>query len=115
MVAAGGLQSLIGSRDYRLDIAQMRVQMGKIRWGGAFCCPAIDVAGDRREAGAAPGGLRRRGDAFDEADDAYDPTEFNDEDDEFWPPSRPPPPRVMGILIRNEAESPVLVRVAVNV
>jgi hypothetical protein len=31
MVAAGGLQSLIGSRDYRLDIAQMRVQMGKIR------------------------------------------------------------------------------------
>ena len=45
MVAAGGLQSLIGSRHPE-----------------AF----VDEA-----------------DAFNEADDAYDPTEFIDEDDEF--------------------------------
>ena len=39
-------------------------------------------------------------DSFDDADDdPFDPTEFIDDDDEFWPPQRPPSPRERGTAV----------------
>ena len=63
IVAAGRLQSLIDSRDYSREIAELRVQVGKIGEAVKSTVPQEMWGGDRREAGgagAAPGGARRR-------------------------------------------------------
>jgi hypothetical protein len=86
IVAAGRLQSLIDSRDYSRDIAELRFQLGKINEAVRSVVPqsmwaqiirALDEVEQHSEA------LDVGADAFDEADDACDPTEFIDEDDEF--------------------------------
>jgi hypothetical protein len=91
MVAAGRLQSLIDSRDYSRDLLLMKVQLDQVcdavkptvpqeMWGAI-----IEELEDHQEAlGVGTG-------SFDDADDdAYDPSEFIDEDEEFWPLARPP-------------------------
>ena len=86
MVAAGGLQSLIDSRDYSRDLLVMRVQMDQI-------CDAVkstvpqemwgEIVEKLEEFEQHSEALDVEADAFD-ADDPYDPTEFtDDEDDEF--------------------------------
>src|SRR6476646_10890014 len=57
IVAAGRLQAVIGSRDYSIDIAEMRVQVGKISEAVRSVVPEIDVGGDHREAGGAGAAL----------------------------------------------------------
>jgi len=86
ILAAGRLQSLIGSRDYRIDIAEMRVQLGKISaavrsvvpqsmWGAIV--EKLEELEQHSEA------LDVGEDAFDDSyDDPYDPAECIDEDDE---------------------------------
>ena len=66
---------------------QLPVRMGiatgeaELRDGDYFGPEALDVEAD----------------SFDDSyDDPYDLTEFIDDDDEFWPPQRPPSPRPMG-------------------
>jgi hypothetical protein len=87
IVAASRLQAVIGSRDYRIDIAEMRVQLGKISaavrsvvpqsmWGAIV--EKLEELEQHSEA------LDVGEDAFDDSyDDPYDPTEFIEEDDEF--------------------------------
>jgi hypothetical protein len=86
MVAAGRLQSLIDSRDYSHDLLVMKVQMAAIcdavkstvpqeMWGEII--EKLDEAKQHQEV------LDVGMDSFDNADDdAFDPTEFID-DDEF--------------------------------
>ena len=87
ILAAGRLQSLIDSRDYSIDTAEMRVQLGKISDAVRSVVPesmwgAIIEKLDALE--QHPGALDVGTDSFDDADDdAFDPTEFIDEDDEF--------------------------------
>ena len=88
MVAAGRLQSLIDSRDYSRDMLVMKVQLGQI-------CDAVKSTVPQEMWGEIvekleeleeqhPEALDVGTDSFDDADDdAYDPTEFIDEDDEF--------------------------------
>ena len=87
MVAASRLQSLIDSRDYSREIAELRFQLGKIG-------EAVQVLLSRRRCGRDhraieevehhPEALDAGMGSFDDADDdAFDPTEFIDEDDEF--------------------------------
>ena len=62
IVAAGRLQSLIESRDYSRDIAELRFQLGKIGEAVKSTVPQEMWGDDHREAGgagAAPGGARR--------------------------------------------------------
>ena len=87
IVAAGRLQSLIDSRDYSRDLLVLKVQLGQIcdavkstvpqeMWGEIV--EKIEELEQHQEA------LDVGMDSFDDADDdAYDPTEFIDEDDEF--------------------------------
>ena len=87
IVAAGRLQSLIDSRDYSRDMLVMKVQLGRI-------CDAVkstvpqemwgEIVEKLEELEQHPEALDVGTDSFDDADDdAYDPTEFIDEDDEF--------------------------------
>ena len=87
IVAAGRLQSLIDSRDYSRDLLVMKVQLGQI-------CDAVkstvpqemwgEIVEKLEEFEQHPEALDVGADSFDDADDdAYDPTEFIDEDDEF--------------------------------
>ena len=87
MVAAGRLQSLIDSRDYSRDLLVMKVQLAQI-------CDAVKSTVPQEMWGAIIEKLEEfeqhaealdvGTDSFDDADDdAYDPTEFIDEDDEF--------------------------------
>ena len=85
IVAAGRLQSLIDSRDYSRDLLVLKVQLGQI-------CDAVKSTVPQEMWGAIvekieeleqhPEALDVGTDSFDD-DDAYDPTEFIDEDDEF--------------------------------
>jgi len=86
IIAAGRLQSLTDSRDYSIDIAEMRVQVSKIRgavrsvvpqsmWGAIV--EKLEELEQHSEA------LDVGEDAFDDSyDDPYDPAECIDEDDE---------------------------------
>ena len=88
IVAAGRLQSLIDSRDYSRDSLVLKVQLGQDQrrrckstvpqemWGEIV--EKLEELEQHQEA------LGVGMDSFDDADDdAYDPTEFIDEDDEF--------------------------------
>ena len=87
IVAAGRLQSLIDSRDYSRDLLVLKVQLGQIcdavkstvpqeMWGEIV--EKIEELEQHQEA------LDVGMDSFDDADDdAYDPTEFIDDGDEF--------------------------------
>jgi hypothetical protein len=85
-LAAGRLQSLIDSRDYSRDLLMMTVQSAATgdavkpqcrRRCGAII-ETLDEAEQHQEA------LSVGRNSFDDADDeAFDPTEFIDEDDEF--------------------------------
>ena len=87
IVAASRLQSVIESRDYSHDLLVMKVQLGQI-------CDAVkstvpqemwgEIVEKIEELEQHPEALDVGTDSFDDADDdAYDPTEFIDEDDEF--------------------------------
>ncbi len=87
IVAASRLQSLIDSRDYSHDLLVMKVQLGHI-------CDAVkstvpqemwgEIVEKIEELEQHPEALDVGTDSFDDADDdAYDPTAFIDEDDEF--------------------------------
>ena len=88
ILAAGRLQSLIDSRDYSRDLAELRFQLGKI-------CDAVKstvpqsmwaaIIEKLEELEQHPEALDVCTESFDDADDdAYDPTEFiDDDDDEF--------------------------------
>ena len=86
MIAAGRLQSLIDSRDDSRDLLVMRVQMDQIcdavkstvpqeMWGRIV--EKLEELEQHSEA------LDVGMDSVDADDDAYDPTEFIDEDDDF--------------------------------
>ena len=85
IVAAGRLQSLMDSRDYSHDLLVMRVQMDQI-------CDAVrsvvpqemwgEIVEKLEELEQHQKALSVGRDSFDDADDAYDPTEFIDEDDD---------------------------------
>jgi hypothetical protein len=87
IVAAGRLQSLIDSRDYRLDIAEVRVQLGNIIEAVRSVVPQEmwgEIVEKLEELEQHPEALSVGTDSFDDPDDdAYDPTEFINEDDEF--------------------------------
>ena len=79
--------SLIDSRDYRLDIAEVRVQLGKISEAVRAVVPQemwAAIVEKLEELEQHPEALDVGTDSFDDADDdPYDPTEFIDDDDEF--------------------------------
>ena len=87
LVAAGRLQSLSDSRDYDHELLVMKVQLGQIcaavkstvpqeMWGEII--EKLEELEQHQEA------LSVGTDSFDDADDeAFDPTEFIDDDDEF--------------------------------
>jgi hypothetical protein len=87
IVAASRLQAVIDSTDYSIDIAELRCQLGKTGEAVRSVVPesmwgAIIEKLDALE--QHPGALDVGTDSFDDADDdAFDPTEFIDEDDEF--------------------------------
>ena len=87
IVAASRLQAVIDSTDYSIDIAELRCQVGKTGEAVRSVVPesmwgAIIEKLDALE--QHPGALDVGTDSFDDADDdAFDPTEFIDEDDEF--------------------------------
>ena len=85
MVAADRLQSLIDSRDYGREIAELRFQLGQIIGAVRSVVPQsmwaeiirqLDLVEQRPET------LDVGTDSYDD-DDPYDPTEFIDDDDEF--------------------------------
>ena len=82
-----GRWSLIDSRDYRLDIAEVRVQLGKISEAVRAVVPQemwAAIVEKLEELEQHPEALDVGTDSFDDADDdPYDPTEFIDDDDEF--------------------------------
>jgi hypothetical protein len=85
IVAAGRLQSLIDSRDYSIDIAEMRVQVGKISEAVRSVVPESmwgEIIEKLEELEQHPEALDVGTDSFDD-DDPYDPTEFIDDDEEF--------------------------------
>ena len=86
IVAAGRLQSLIGSRDYSREIAEYEVPGGQDRRGGAFVVPQSMWARSSRSWrrwSSTQSRSMSSADSFDDDDDAYDPTEFVEADDEF--------------------------------
>ena len=88
IVAAGRLQSLIDSRDYSREITELRFQLGKINEAVRSVVPQsmwAQIIRAIEEVEQHPEALDVGTDSFDDADnDAYDPTEFIDEDDELW-------------------------------
>jgi hypothetical protein len=85
IVAASRLQALIGSRDDSIDIAELRVQLGKITEAVRSVVPESmwgQIINKLEELERHPAALDVEEDAFDETDDR-DETEFIDEDDEF--------------------------------
>ena len=87
IVAASRLQSLIDSRDYSREIAELRFQLGKIGEAVKSTVPQEmwgEIVEQLEELEQHSEALDVGTDSFDDADDdAYDPTEFIDEDDEF--------------------------------
>ena len=88
IVAAVRLQSLIDSRDYSRDLWVMKVQLGQISEAVRSVVPQEmwgAIVEKLEEFEQNPAALGVGTDSFDDADDdAYDPTEFADEDDELW-------------------------------
>ncbi len=87
MVAAGRLQSLIDSRDYSRDVLELKVQLAKISDAVKSTVPQemwASIVEQLEELEQHSEALDVGTDSFDDADDdAYDPTEFIEEDDEF--------------------------------
>ena len=87
IVAVSRLQSLIDSRDYSREIAELRYQLGKINEAVRSVVPQSmweQIIRAIEEVEQHPEALDVGTDSFDDDDDdAYDPTEFIDEDDEF--------------------------------
>ena len=87
IVAAGRLQSLIDSRDYSREIAELRFQVVKIGEAVKSTVPQEmwgEIIEKLEELEQHPEALDVGTDSFDEADDEpFDPTEFIDRDDEF--------------------------------
>ena len=84
--AAEKLQSVLDGRDQGIDIARMRVELGRIIEAVRSVVPQSmwgEIAEKLDEREHQPEPLDVEADAFDEADDASDPTEFIDEDDDF--------------------------------
>jgi hypothetical protein len=91
MVAAGRLQSLMDTRDYSIDIAELRVQLGKISEAVRSVVPQsmwgaiVEKLEELEQLEQHPEALDVGTDSFDDADDdAYDPMEFIDDDEESW-------------------------------
>ena len=87
IVAASRLQSLIDSRDYSREIAELRYQLGKINEAVRSVVPESmweQIIRAIEEVEQHPEALDVGTDSFDDADDdPYDPAEFAEEDDEF--------------------------------
>ncbi len=88
MVAAGRLQSLIDSRDSSREMLVMKVQLGQISEAVRSVVPQemwAAIIEKVEEFEQHPEAVDAGPDSFDDPDDdAYDPTEFiDDEDDEF--------------------------------
>ncbi len=87
IVAAGRLQSLMDSKDYGREIAELRFQLGKIGEAVKSTVPQemwAAIVEKLEELEQHSGALGAVEDGFDNADDdPYDPTEFIDDDDEF--------------------------------
>jgi hypothetical protein len=87
IVAASRLQSLIDSRDYSREMLVMKVQLGLIIEAVKSTVPQEmwgEIIEKLEELEQQPEALDVGQDSYDDADDdAYDPTEFIDEDDEF--------------------------------
>ena len=82
MVAARRLQSLIDSRDYSRDIAELRFQVGQISEAVRSVVPQSMWAAIVEQLEQQSEALNVGEDGFDD-DDTYDPIEFIEEDDEF--------------------------------
>ena len=85
IVAAGRLQSLIDSRDYSREIAELRFQVFKIGEAVKSTVPQemwAEIVEKLEELEQHQEALDVGTDSFDD-DDPYDPTEFIDDDDEF--------------------------------
>ena len=87
IVAASRLQSLIDSKDYSREIAELRFQLAGIGEAVRSVVPQsmwAQIIRAIEELEEHPEALDVGTDSFNDADDdAYDPTEFIDEDDEF--------------------------------
>ena len=87
IVAAGRLQAVIDSRDYSRELLVMKVQLGQTSNAVRSVVPESmweQIIRQMEEVEQHPGALDVGTDSFyDDDDDAYDPTEFIDEDDEF--------------------------------
>ena len=87
IVAAGRLQSLIDSKDYSRDVLELKVQLAKISQAVRSVVPEsmwAAIIEQLEELEQHSEALDVGTDSFDDADDdAYDPTEFIEEDDEF--------------------------------
>ena len=85
--AAEKLQSVLDGRQQGTDIARMRVDLGRIIAAVKSTVPQEmwgEIADKRDRPELEPSvPFDEDGDDFDDADAAYDPTEFIDEDDEF--------------------------------
>jgi hypothetical protein len=87
IVAAGRPQPLIDSTDYSPEIAELRFQVGKIAEAVKSTVPQEmwgEILAKLEELEQHPEALDVGKDSFhDTDDDAYDPTKFVDEDDQF--------------------------------
>ena len=84
--AAEKLQAVLDGRDQGIDIAEMKAQLGRIIYAVKSTVPQQmwgEIAEKLDHPDRHPEALDVETDAFDEADDGFDPTEFIDEDDDF--------------------------------
>ena len=85
--AAEKLQSVLDGRERGTDVLELKVQLGQIIAAVKSTVPQelwVAIVEKLDEAEQHPEALDVGEDGFDDADDdAYDPTEFIDEDDEF--------------------------------
>jgi hypothetical protein len=85
--AAEKLQSVLDGRDWGTEVLELKVQLGNISKAVHSVVPQsmwAAIAEQLEELEQHPEALDVGEDSFDDADDdAYDPTEFIDEDDEF--------------------------------
>ncbi len=84
--AAEKLQSVLDGRDQGTDVARIRVELGRIIEAVRSIVPEDmwpEILAKLDGAEQHPGALDVEADILDDADDAYDPTEFAEEDDYF--------------------------------
>jgi hypothetical protein len=84
--AAEKLQSVLDGRERGTDVLEMRVEMGRIMKAVRSVVPQSmwgEILSELDEAEQHPEALDVGADAYGDADDAYDPTEFIEEDDEL--------------------------------